>query len=352
MSAKLRYLVGIGLLLGLVQTAGAQAPAGAEPSKPWWEKAKFSGLMFGDAAYFASDHDPAFDGESAFWIRRLYLTYDQQLTDEWSTRIRFEANHPGDFKASQRLDAYVKDAYVQWARGATKVQIGLAPAPTWELAETLWGYRPVEKTIIDLYRLGGPRDTGVSVRGDLAANGKVKYVAMLANGSEVGSETNDGKKVMAALQFYPTSHLTFELYGDFDDRPGQTDRTTFQGLAVYKTDRGRLGLQYVQQKRELAAGDLKLDVASLWGAWRLNTRLALLARVDRSFDANPDGAKIGYLPFDPGAKFWFYLAGVEYTVNKHVSFIPNVELVSYSKRPDGTTVDDDVVPRITLDLRF
>ena len=44
--------------------------------------------MFGDYYYFGDDHDPKYDEQHGFWFRRIYLTYDHNLSSRFATRLR------------------------------------------------------------------------------------------------------------------------------------------------------------------------------------------------------------------------------------------------------------------------
>ena len=335
-------------LLGAGVAAAEDEPAAGEP---WYQRARVSGLLYGDAFYFAGHHDPSFDGESGFWFRRIYLTYDQDLVDSWSFRLRLEFNSPGDFEQSERLEPFLKDAFAAWTPGAHTLQLGLAPTPTFSLLESTWGYRSVEKTPLDLYRWGASRDLGVAAFGTFGGRRKLAYHVQLGNGSD-GSETNRGKKGMAALQLFPAGGWIVEVYGDYEDRADEGDRATAQAFAAWKGERGRWGVLYARQERETDPEPLTLDLASAFGALRLSERTWLLGRVDRNFDANPEGDRIPYLPLDPEASSWLYLAGVDWRIHSHLDVIPNLEIVAYDERPGGSRPATDVVVRVTIDAHF
>jgi hypothetical protein len=360
----------LALSLALSSTLAAQtaatpepaAPAAAEakPSepeikpadKPWYEKVKLSGYVFGDAYAAVDHHDSAIQDQNGFWIRRAYLTFDYAIVDQWSARLRFEANSPGDFKTNAKLDPFIKDAYLAWKGTDTDVLVGISPSPTWELVEGFWGYRAVEKTPVDLYRIGSSRDFGLAAKGKLAG-GKVVYHAMFGNGAGEGAETNEGKKVMLAVGFKPTDAFVFELYADTEDRPGATDRTTWQGFLGWKGKRSRYGLQYVTQDRQVATGpDQTLAVGSIFGVWELTDKTSLLARYDRSFDVNPEGDRIPYLAIAKDSEFDFALLGLDYQLAKKINLMPNLEYVMYRETDGRPAPDDDLMARLTLYFQF
>jgi hypothetical protein len=329
----------------------ATAPAPAA-ERPWYQRIGVSGLVFGDAYAVVDHHDPELEDQNGFWIRRIYLTFDFDVAENWTARLRMEANGPGDFETSGKLEPFVKDAWLAWQGDDHSVLMGISPSPTFDFIEGFWGYRAVEKTPLDLYRMGSSRDFGVAAKGNLAGN-RVFYHAMLGNGAGESSETNEGKKAMLAVGVRATDALVFELYADTEDRPDSADRTTYQGFLGWKGERCRVGLQYAHQERQLEGGpDEPLAVGSLFGVVDLSSRLTLLLRYDRSFDGNPEAGKIPYFRFADDTEFDLALAGLDWALAKKIRLIPNVEYVSYRETAGRAAPDDDLIARLTLFFSF
>lgn len=341
------------LALTTLLLAAGLTPVGAQEQEEDAYRWRISGYVFGDFYWVAKNHTENLEDRNGFWVRRMYLTFDRNLTETLATRIRFEANSPGDFTSSTKIEPFLKDLYIRWRKNAHDVYLGLAPTPTWTMLEGIWGYRFVEKTVLDLQKFGTSRDFGVSFRGALDGERKVRYHAMIANGSGTKGETGEGKKAMGALAFYPTNSFVLEGYIDYEGRPGDTDRRTYQAFAGFTPAWGRVGLQAVRQHREVAGGDaLDLDVASVFGVFELTDTLNLLTRYDRMFDPNPDGEKISYLPFDRTAGSSFALFGVDIEIDGALNIIPNVEWVFYDESSPGSRPDQDVIPRVTFFWQF
>jgi len=334
--------------------AAALVLAGAVRGEEKTEPIQVSGYIFGDAYWVAANHDPTLEGENGFWIRRGYLTFDHKLGERLSARLRFEVNSPGDFRTEKKLEPFIKDAYLAWRFSKHTLYMGVSPSPAWDRLEEerFYGYRQVEKTPLDLHRMGDARAFGLSLKGSLGAKGKVDYHVTLDNGAGVSSETNEGKKGMVAIGFSPRESFYVQLYGDYDNRPGKTDRRTVQAWAAWSRPRCRAGLFYARQEREAAGPNFVLDVGSVFGAVKLGDRTTFLGRLDRVFDPNPEGDKIPYLPFDPSARSIFLLAGVDFEIHPKVNLIPNVEAIFYDTPSGGPDPDTDVVPRVTLFYRF
>lgn len=306
-------------------------------------------LGFGDYYWVLQNHKPDLEGRNGFWFRRIYLTVDQTLSSTLSARLRFELNQPGDFKSNLTLEPHIKDAWLKWHPSETlDVVVGIAPTPTWDSIEQFWGYRTLEKTPLDLHRLGSARDFGIALLGKFGAGQRFRYHFMAGNGSGVGTETDNGKQVALLVGFNPTSSAFLELYADHDDRPGHTDRTTVQAFAGWQRAGNRIGLQYARQNRQLSDGDdVDLDIASVFAVHSFRPDLAVVVRIDRMFDPNPDGDRIQYLPFDPTSESTLLIAGIDSRLHKRFGIIPNVEWVIY----DGNR-RDDIVPRITFYYSF
>lgn len=348
----------------LEQVMGVQGPSAASPQpadvigpataqRAWDERVEVSGYVFGDAYAVLDHHDPAIDGLNGFWIRRAYLTVDADLADEWTSRLRLEFNSPGDFESSDKMSGYVKDAYLAWRRDGQELYLGLSPAPTFDLVESHWGFRHVEKTPLDLYRMGSSREFGIACKGR-ALERRLLYHAAFGNGAGESAETNEGKKAMLALGFRPDEAWVGQVYADHEDRPGPADRTTWQAFLGWTGERSRLGLLYASQERGQAGGatDETLAVASVYGAWALGARGTLLARYDRSFDGYPDADRIPYLAIAPDLRFDFALLGWEYALRPDISLTPNVEYVRYRDTSGRAAPGDDLYGRLTLHYEF
>jgi hypothetical protein len=316
------------------------------PPPPAW---RISGYMFGDYYYFGDDHDPRFDGQHGFWFRRIYLTYDHNLSPKFATRLRFEVNSSGNL-TSVANTPYVKDAYLRYTyRGNHQAWVGIFPTPTFEFLEGFWGLRHIEKTPADLYRTDSSRDFGFGMLGSLNQSQSLRYSYQFGNESSTNSEIDKNKANRFSVVYAkPTGFAVEGFYGHFA-RDGDTDRAIYQIFAGYRQPRYRAAFQYYRNTRNVASGnDLELDMYSGFGIFDIvRQKVSVFARVDRFDDPNPDGAGIAFLPIDPRAKYTFFLGGVEFFALPSVRFSPNVETVSYGKLPDGTSIKTDVVWRAT-----
>ena len=111
---------------------------------------------------WAANHDESLKNNNGFWFRRIYLTFDKAMTDRLDMRLRFEMNSAGDFTSDLRLEPFAKDAWVRWKfTDQHQVHLGLSPTPNMNVVDAFWGYRFLEKSLMDLHRIGATRDLGV-----------------------------------------------------------------------------------------------------------------------------------------------------------------------------------------------
>jgi Phosphate-selective porin O and P len=317
------------------------------------DNGKISGYMFGDIYYMAANHNKAVEGNNGIWVRRVYLTYDKNLNEDFSVRLRYEMNTVGDFTTKSKMAPVIKDAYLKWKKGGHTVYLGISPTPTWSVVEKVWGYRSVEKTALDLQKFGSSRDFGIAVKGSFDADKVFNYHVQIANGNSNSSENNKGKKYMLSLTAKTKGGFIVEGYVDFDERPEHASRTTLQGFAGYQSKTYRFGLQLAQQNRQVqGADDDQLRIASVFGAAKFSETTSAFARVDRTFQANSSGEKISYIPFDKTAESTFIVAGLDFTPIKNVHLMPNIEAVTYGKNDAGVTPDTDIIPRLSFYFKF
>jgi len=315
---------------------------------------KFSGYMIGDYYWVAAHHDSDKEGKNGFWFRRIYFTYDQDLNDVFSVRLRYEMSSDGKYgDNANKHTPYIKDAHLKWKYNKNhQLIVGISPTPTWGVLEKFWDYRSVEKTLLDIQKWSSSRDFGLALTGSLMDGGKMKYHFMVANGSGEKNEINDGKKIFGAVSYHFSKTFFVQVYADHNDNTGNSSYsgwTTLQGFAGYENGPFKLGLQAARQIRKpYGEDDLTLDAASVFTVFKLSKQTKLFARIDRQFNANPEGEKISYLPFANNVSSTLFIAGLDYSPAKGVHFMPNIELITYGESSSGVTPDTDIVQRVTF----
>lgn len=352
MTIRITLYTGILSLIILILTGGS---AWGQISKGK-SNGTFSGLVFSDYYWFAESHNQDLKGENGWWFRRIYLTYDQPISDSFSSRLRLEMSSPGDLSTDEKITPVVKDAFIKWANKNHEIRVGISPTPIFGLVEDVWGYRSVEKAPQDLYGLGSSRDFGISFKGRIGDSERVGYHLFVGNGNSNKSEINRGKKYMLAVSYQLTDHLVAQAYGDWDDKPGDSDWVTIQGFAGYQTDRFNLGTSYSYQLRSNGnnnLSDIQLDLVSLFANVTLTDNIAGFVRADHIIDPVPSGESISYLPMSADAESsTFFVGGLDMFLHENIHIMPNIEAIVYGENQNDERPNNDIIPRLTLFYTF
>ena len=174
-----------------------------------WQKPKDN---LWDSARDATIND-AFHG---FTYRRLYLTTDAAISERFRARFRLEAS---DSKiGSGGPVPFVKDMWIDWQyTDDHSARLGVMPPPVFQLSEGVWGYRSLEKTILDLQGVNSSRDFGIRFDGPVPVHGDlVRYAVMLANGNGNRADDDKYKKGYAQISIHPSDKLVFSMGADYE----------------------------------------------------------------------------------------------------------------------------------------
>ena len=297
---------------------------------------KIKGYMFGDYYYNASG--PA-EKENAFEFRRIYFTYDIKWNERFSGRLRTEAKG-GGFGSGATLDPFVKDAYIKYKMGQGALEAGMSPTPTWNVTEGIWGYRSIEKTIMDLNKIGSSRDQGIAYRASLGEDSNIKYQVMLGNGASNKSEKDNDKKLYGQVRYESEDNLQVIAYADWQTQPGGKDVTTLAAVLGKKGKGFHGGVEafWQQSKKKAAGADVTALGVSLFAAKKIKDKTKGFARVDL-FEPNNDA--------DDDRKY-LIIGGVDFEPAKGVHIMPNVRVLA----SDAPGVDTEVTPRVTGYFKF
>ncbi len=326
----------------LVVVAVSIRPAAAQP------EVRLGGLAYLDAYYRLASPDSARVDLHGFTYRRLYLTTDVGFSDAFSARARLEA---GDGTLGPRgAVPFVKDLYLRWqAPGEHRLTLGITPPPAFDVTEDAWGYRSLERTVMDLSGVVSSRDLGLRADGPIPSgpDGLLRYGLMVGNNEGVFPEDDRHKRGYAQLQVRPAAPAVFALGGTLaafpDDR--ETDRA-LHALAAYVADAWRAGVEGYVRALGFEGTEEELTGAgvSIFAVAEVADGVELVGRFDRvrreAFADDAEGAvETGY-----GS---LALLGVSYAPIEYVRLTPNLRWA----RTDGAE-DADVLARFTVDFSF
>jgi hypothetical protein len=335
---------------------------------------KFSGYMFGDYAYNVA-RDTAFSranlpasaltgakGDQAFQFRRIYFTYDNDVSEDFTARFRLEADQAAN-TSNGKIGVMVKDAYLQWKNvfHGSNLVFGLQPTPAIDIVEGAWGYRSLEKTIVDLRGIASSRDLGLALKGKADDAGVFSYWAQVGNGNGNSPENDKFKRYYFAALLKPAKNLQIMLYGDYAARANINNQfsssvpkatlgngtTTFDAFVGYaEPDKYSLGVEgfMTSTANGIATTTSYKSKPSMgisaWATVNFQPAFALVGRFDR-YDPNSNSDY-------KGDSRNYILGAFVWKPNKNVSIMPNVQIETYEAVPNGPSYDASVTGRLSV----
>lgn len=334
---------------------------------------KFSGYMFGDYYYnierdtgIANIPDVAIGGAkdlNGFEFRRIYLTYDNEISSNFSARVRLEADQIAN-TSDGKIGVFIKDAFVTWKNifEGSNLIFGMQPSPSFEVSESFWGFRFIEKTIMDMRGITPSRDIAIALRGRFDKEEKLRYWVMFGNGSGSRPETDRYKRFYSWLQYSPSKDFTFTLYADYNFRPkiespvnpgtqvSNSDYTVTAFAGYMKKDVYSIGIEAFQNFREngfVENGALKTLMKtgiSVSGTYFFSPQYSLMGRYDYFNPAmNNDAVK---------RQRNLFITSFNYKPVDRLILSPNIIIETYQTTETGRVIKPSVTGRFTVNYTF
>ena len=333
------------LLFGALSTS-APRTCRAQPT------VDIGGLAYFDYTYLINTPVADAEGWNTFDYRRIYLTTDFTLSDEFSGRVRLEAQ--GRVLTEQGRPApFVKDAYLAWQDPigeGSRLRFGVQPPPVFEVSERTWGYRSLDKTIMDRVGANDSRDFGIRADVSLAGDGAIRLAGMFANGNGVRPEAiyESGKHLYAQIQAFPGDVLRMSVGTDYlvvdgegDIRTGILKASAFVG-AESESFHGGVEAFYLRTTFDDLIDTFAESVdgvgVSVFGTLNISDQTSVVGRYD-FVNANARRSSVDE---------HYGLAAFVYRPDPHVELIPNVVIF----KEDLDNVDAAVVGRFTVHVKF
>lgn len=331
-----------------------------------------------------------------FSYRRLYLTTDATISENFKARLRLEANDQNT--PGRRPTPFVKDLWVDWNYASDhSARIGIMPPPAFQLSEDVWGFRSLEKTILDVQRINAPRDFGIRFDGFLPLQGDfVRYAVMLANGdppvflglyNELYEEDETrgtlpehekNKRGYAQISIHPSDKLVFSVGADYGKYSYQytideefirwpTHRearlSVFGGyegeVARFGVEAFRHELNVEPERDEFGFLETRPDISlrqfgiSAFGSVKVNPLVEFVGRLDLNRnDVHSEEDDFSEIMLGD----MLIVAGMAFRPNQHVRIIPNLWWFG-----SDLELDDDVdfagkrknrMGRVTVEVSF
>ena len=351
---------------------------------------KLWGYMFGDY-YVKGQADSLNRGSSsqysgvpknrnAFQIRRLYLGYNYNISKKFAAEVLLEAA-PGEGLTDTKLAFYIKLANLRikdlWK--GTDLILGQVGTPGFSMSsEPTWGYRSIEKTIIDIR--GTPSyDMGASLQGKFdPKTGNFGYDLMVGNGTGAKPEGDNFKWLYGDIWGkFLNKKLLVNFYTDYEGLSPvagmKHSRSMIKGFVAYTVPTFTVGVEAYSnhlknddQATEISSGNVDVLSVNATGlsvfarGALVKDKLNFFARTDffnpdNKIDNNKYNKYVGNTSGynDPSTKENFITAGLDYTPMKNIHFMPNLWLNHYKNQGFATKYNtSDVVYRLTFYFVF
>lgn len=308
----------------------------------------------------------------SFDVRRVYIGYNYHISPDFTTE--FLLAHEGNNDASGKRTVYVKLANIQWSNiysNATLI-LGAQATPSFSLlSEGIWGYRSVEKTLLDKNGFAGSNDVGVGLRGAFVDSKDYGYDVMYANGTGASAENDRYKRLYADVWAkFMDKKIVVNVYGDLERKSSlPKDNNTMKFFVAYNTTPITVGVEAVMQTlgnnvfdtiAQTNIDQKKFGLSVFVRGEIIEKKLNFFARYDMY---NPDNSYqetgIGYMPSyikSSSNDETFIVAGLDWTPYNNIHVMPNFWYNGYSsKLPNASgklSSDADIVPRITAFVKF
>ena len=294
----------------------------------------FADNVVGGKVFFNHTTDLAEGGINAFNMKRAYLTYSDDVSEDVSYKMTYDI---GENDAGSAHTAFLKVAMMKWKTGLGNVTIGMQGMNMFKTMENTWGHRFIAKMPMDTYGYSASADLGVGITRSF---GSVSTSALITNGGGYKKVESDSHKKISLHAVYGESKLNkkdgFNFGTSYSLEPSDVDSTSIENINVtglfagYAGKGFRCGFEFdnrwVFQENEF---DENSNIISVYGTYQLNDKLSILARLDQvDTDISSDGGGVQAI-----------IAGVHYNAAKGLTIAPTVRV----KTPEEGESENSIV---------
>jgi len=238
---------------------------------------------------------------AAFEFNQGIIGYFHQLAPQVSGKIMFDVTRTTNITSindssgqsmkvtyfeGSKYTAYLKMAEIKWdINDYLALRVGqLLNTQYLTFIDPFWGYRYVDVTFQERYRLGQPADFGAQL--DVKVKDKFLNQFSVVNGEgPFRHQDLNGKFIFSNnIQVVPFKGLTVKLYGDYgpaiDTGSSFGDKWVVSFFAGYKTEKYRFGgeFDFVNNYNWMEGTDFR--GFSVFGGWNFTGKFDVLARWD------------------------------------------------------------------------
>lgn len=294
----------------------------------------FTGFRYG----FKDDYKP----QAAFEFNQGIIGYFHQLAPAVSGKIMFDVTRTTSltldssgqsmvvhYFEGSKYTAYLKMAEIKWdITDWLAMRVGqLLNTQYLTFQDPFWGYRYVDVTFQERFRLGQPADFGIQA--DLKAGEKFLNQFSVVNGEgPFRHQDLNGKFIFSNnIQYSPVKNLTLKLYADYgpaiDTGAAYGDKWVISFFTGYKAARFRIGGEYDFVNNYNWQEGRDHSGFSVFAGWNFYKKLDLLARWDHLQVKTPAETEV----------LNYVIAGLQYEPVKMFTTAVNFRYLSEGELP-------------------
>lgn len=208
-----------------------------------------------------------------------------------------------------KYTAYLKLAEIKWDINKMFIlRVGqLLNTQYLTFTDRFWGFRYIDVTFQERFRLGNPADFGAQL--DIKLGDKIINQFSVVNGEGPFRHQDLNGKFLYSynIQYYPVKGLILKLYADYAPAPDTGDdmsaKSVISGMVGYKNEKFRMGGEFDYVLNQTYMKDVDFYGFSVFAVWKFIKQFELLARYDRLYRNTDAELK----------QTNYYIAGLQYT---------------------------------------
>jgi len=220
------------------------------------------------------------DNSSGYEVKRVYLGYQFDLGEGFSTKLLLDIGSPNDVSDHTlgRRFAYFKNAYLQYEKGKMMVQFGIIPTRQFKTQKGIWGHRYIMKTIMNEHKMGSSADLGATII--YKANKFISFDVGMMNGEGYAKIQNDNSfKLALGTSIKPTKGLLFRFYVDAIQK-GETQINWVNFVSYNWNKKIIAGIEYNIQFNSKNVSNQDLTAISTYLSYNITEKWQLFGRYD------------------------------------------------------------------------
>ncbi|HZK08843.1 MAG TPA: hypothetical protein VFC92_11655 [Bacteroidales bacterium] len=336
---KIIFVIFIYLFCSSFQRVSAQTAA--DTLVPPVSRGTVFGQIFADFKYNlkAIEEEP----RAAFRFNQGILGYKHDLNQHVSGKIMLDVTRTTHFThlpdalgveyfEGSKYTAYLKMAEIKWQMSPHfTLRFGqLLNTQYLTVQDVFWGFRYVEVTLQEKFRMGAPADFGAQL--DVQPHENVLVQLSVTNGEgPFRYQDQQGKMLYAAnVQATPVEGLILKLYADYAPAPTATkdDKSVISFFSGFRQKQFMLGAEYSHINNLDFENTKDVDAFSVFGSVLFAPKFTLLARWDRYHSAATNNIDylLGGIQYEPLQHFTIAVNGRYYSAKEQAMLLASFGL--------------------------